>query len=396
MTANASRDILPEPPEDLKHLSGQLAAILRERIRERGPLPFSEYMEAALYQPGLGYYSAGLQKFGAGGDFVTAPELGTLFAACLARQIRDIFNALGRRSILEVGAGSGGLAAALLLRLSQDAAGPPLQYRILERSAHLRQVQRETIAAEAPDMLAHVSWLDQPPEQGWAGVMLANEVVDALPVERFAKSGDGLHQLNVIADGDAFDWQPGPPRTALAEAVHDRLGDTFAHLPDGYCSEINLALDAWLSGLTAMLERGCALLIDYGYPRRDYYLPQRRRGTLICHYRHRAIDDPFRWPGLQDITAFVDFTALAEAGLKCGLECSGYTSQAMFLLGSGLDEELASMANLSPDEQLRLGAEARQLAMPSEMGEKFQVMALSRGLDLPLRGFQPLDLRHRL
>lgn len=396
MTAATSRAILPEPPDDLKRLSDRLSAVIRERIRDSGPMPFSAYMEAALYEPGLGYYSAGLRKFGAGGDFVTAPELGSLFATCLSRQTVEICAQVDSWVVLEIGAGSGRLASGLLERLAEAAGAGQLRYLILERSAHLRQVQRETIAEHAPDLLGCVEWLDQPPGDAWRGVVLANEVVDALPVERFCKQAGELQQLNVIAGETGFDWMPGPPRAALAEAVEQRLGSAFDALPEGYCSEVNLALPAWLDSVTGKLQQGVALLIDYGYPRHEYYLPQRRTGTLICHYRQRAVDAPFRWPGLQDISAFVDFTALAEAGDHCGLACSGYTTQGMFLLGAGLDEEMADLTERPAAEQLRIGAEARQLTLPGEMGEKFQVMALNRGFDAPLRGFALLDLRHRL
>jgi SAM-dependent MidA family methyltransferase len=395
MTA-PDRAILPEPPDELKQLSHELAARMRERIRAHGPMPFSQYMEAALYEPGLGYYSAGLQKFGAGGDFVTAPELGGLFGACLGRQAEQVFGELGQHALLEVGAGSGRLAADLLLQFAAGPFADRLEYRILERSGHLRQVQRETIERAAPALLDRVEWLDNPPDRPWQGVIIANEVADALPVERFCKADGELVQLNVIADGDRFDWLPGPARTILSEAVEHRLGAVFEGLPDGYCSEINLTLDAWLQGLTEHLKRGCALLIDYGYPRREYYHPQRRQGTLICHYRHQAVDAPFRWPGLQDITAFVDFTALAEAGVHCGMDCAGYTAQAMFLLGSGLDEAMADLAERPIGEQMKLAAEARQLTLPGEMGEKFKAMALTRDLDLPLRGFSDFDQRHLL
>jgi len=391
MTADASRAILPEPPDDLKRHSQTLSALIREQIRQHGPMPFAEYMEMALYQPGLGYYSAGLKKFGAGGDFVTAPELGGLFGACLSHQVAEVFEAAGACDLLEIGAGSGRLAGQLLQHLWR----PGLRYRILDRSAHLRQVQAETIAAMAPDALDCVEWLDTPPTETWRGVIIANEVIDALPVERFRVSNGTVEQLYVVARGDSFDWQPGPAHSALRDAIGARLGGVN-DLPEGFHSEMCLSLEPWLAAVTASLERGCALFVDYGYPRREYYHPQRRSGTLICHYRHRAVDAPFRWPGLQDITAFVDFTALAEAGLACGLQVLGYTSQAMFLLGSGLDQEMAQLVDLPPERQLQLGAEARQLTLPGEMGEKFQVMALGRGLDLPLRGFALMDLVHRL
>lgn len=387
-------DILPEPPAELKQLSDRLSARIRARISASGPIPFSEYMDMALYEPGLGYYSAGLRKFGGGGDFVTAPELGRVFAHCLANQVRDLAADLGEFSVLEIGAGNGSLAADLL----QELAGHrPAQYLILERSAHLRQVQRETIERRTPGQLAHVAWLDEPPADAWRGVILANEVVDALPVEVFRVSSDGPQRLHVTADEHGFDWLAMAAGKSFAAGLGEALGrPLLERLPKGYCSEFNPHLAAWLSAVTGSLERGCAVFVDYGYPRGEYYLPERRTGTLICHYRHRANADPFRWPGLQDISAFVDFTALAEAGRSAGLECAGYTSQAMFLIGCGLPELMQDAADLPAAERLRLNNEIRQLTLPGAMGEKFQVMALTRGLHEPLRGFSGLDLRYRL
>jgi SAM-dependent MidA family methyltransferase len=392
-----SRTILPEPPAHLKRLSETLSGRIRAEIRERGMIPFSRYMERALYEPGLGYYSAGLHKLGAAGDFVTAPEIGELFAACLARQMMEVAALLDSYDILEVGAGSGRLAAGLLRLLGAE--HPPGRYLILETSADLRRVQDEHIAAAAPAWHDRVTWLDAPPAEEWSGVLLANEVIDALAVERFRVVAGGLEQVCVTDRGEGLGWayRPAPPE--LEAAVRQVAAHLYRDLGEGYRSEIRLALAPWLCGLTEYLARGLALFIDYGYPRREYYLPERRDGTLMCHYRHRAHGDAFFWPGLQDITAWVDFTALAEAADACGLEVLGYTSQAMFLLGCGLEQLIAEGMAGRPDGGLSLSAEARQLTLPGMMGERFQVMGLGRGLDTedaPLCGFSLQDLRYRL
>jgi SAM-dependent MidA family methyltransferase len=389
--------ILPEPSEDLKRLSDALSLNICREIDSGGPIPFSRYMELCLYEPGLGYYSAGLHKLGAAGDFVTAPELGSLFAHCLAAQVAEAGEVLERAGkpyeVLEVGAGNGKMAADILMRLGD--AGPS-RYRILERSADLREVQRRHIGAVAPRWLGRVEWLDQPPSRGWDGIFLANEVADALAVERFRISGDLVEQACVTQHDGALEWAYRPAPEALKSAVQ-RLD---LDVPDGYCSEINLMLPAWLAAVTSSLRDGAALLIDYGYPRREFYLPERSDGTLICHYRHRAHDDVFFYPGLQDMTAFVDFTALAEAGDTCGFSMEGYTNQAMFLLGCGLDQVLSEAMTASGDGAISLAEQARQLTLPGAMGERFQVMALARGLlrDIPggMRGFGMLDLSYRL
>jgi len=389
--------ILPEPPGELKQLSAALSARLREDIATSGPIPFARYMDRVLYEPGLGYYSAGLHKLGASGDFVTAPELGSLFAACLARQVSEVAGELGRYDVLEIGAGSGRLAVDLLRSLPAE--NLPARYLILETSADLRRVQRERIAEEAPGWLGRVSWLDEPPSAAWSGLLLANEVIDALPAERFRATCARPEQLCVGVNGDAFEWtgRPAPaPLEAAIRQVEAELGQPF---PPGYCSEIRPTLPAWLEALTGHMQQGLALFIDYGYPRGEYYLPERSDGTLMCHYRHHAHDDVFFWPGLQDLTAWVDFTALAESAEGCGLEVAGYASQAMFLLGCGLDKVLAGRLADCADGGLSLSAEARQLTLPGMMGERFQVMGLTRGLalaDSPLAGFSLQDLRYRL
>ena len=385
-----SRVSLPDPPDQLKRLSGTLSAIIRDEIRDRGQIPFSRYMEMALYQPGLGYYSAGLHKLGAGGDFVTSPELGSLFAACLARQIEQVARQLGEYDILEIGAGSGRLAADILHSLPADQL--PRRYMILERSADLKQVQREHMTSMAPELSHRIEWLERPPDEPWRGVLLANEVIDALSVERFQLAGSGVEQLCVVESETGFEWVSRPAPAELADA----LALLEVKFPAAYRSEVNLQLPAWLKAVTSSLQQGLALFIDYGYPRHEYYLDQRNDGTLICHYQHRAHDDVFFWPGLQDITAFVDFTLLAESANDCGMQVAGYTSQVMFLLGCGLDQVLSAQTKRSEDGGVALNAQARQLTLPGMMGERFQVMGLGRELDFEPLGFSLLDLRHRL
>jgi SAM-dependent MidA family methyltransferase len=394
MLSDSSRVILPEPPDELKLLSERLQKRIATVIRKQESISFSRFMEMALYEPGLGYYSAGLRKFGEGGDFVTAPELGNVFARCLARQVEQVGNSLGDYAILEIGAGTGRLASDLLGAL--QGASAPSRYLILERSADLRRQQYETIKSAHPGLLERVFWLDEPPTEPWQGVLVANEVIDALAVEQFCISNGAVQQLRVSIDDDGFKWSNADAPDTLDEAVRHVMGQRFDEITGPYQSEICTMMHAWLAGLCTNLQRGCALVIDYGYPRREYYSVQRSMGTLICNYQHRAHDDVFWYPGLQDISAFVDFTALAEAADRCGLECSGYTSQAMFLLSCGLEHVLAELEQLPDRERMILAGEVRELTMPGAMGEKFQVMALSRSLDFELMGFDHLDLRYRL
>jgi SAM-dependent MidA family methyltransferase len=358
-------------------------------------MSFCEFMEMALYEPGLGYYSAGLEQFGAGGDFVTAPEAGQLFARCLARQATQLGTALGGDwDILELGAGSGRLASDLLVALGEERA--PARYRILDRSGALRQRQRERLANSPAWLLERVEWLDAPPGEPWQGLLLANEVIDALPVERFQVGDAGDEQLLVTAFDGKLAWSSRPaPEALMQRLAHIRVG-LAAPWPSGYRSELLSTLPAWLKAVTDTLQRGVALFIDYGHPRREYYHPERMDGTLKCHYRQRVHHDPLTWPGLQDITASVDFTALAEAGDDAGLECLGYTSQAMFLLGAGLMEESADIESLPQRERLARAREIRLLTLPGEMGEAFHCMALGRGIDIALDGFARQDLRGRL
>jgi SAM-dependent MidA family methyltransferase len=344
----------------------------------------------ALYEPGLGYYSAGLHKLGEGGDFVTAPELGTLFAACIARQIEEVAGSLGSYDILEIGAGTGKLALDVLSHLPGEL--QPRRYLILERSADLVSVQKNLISSSLPGWQDRVKWLSAPPDEAWRGVILANEVVDAMAVERFRLGKQGIEQAGISTGDSGFSWRFRPAPPELEQSVWQ------LHLDTGgvYVSELNLHLNEWLQSVTRTLEQGVALLVDYGYPRSEYYRPARADGTLMCHYRHHAHDDVFFWPGLQDITSFVDFTALAEAADHCELEVSGYTSQAMFLLSCGLDQVLTARSKLPGQDMQILNQEARKLTLPDSMGERFQVMALTRNFETDLLGFSLRDLRHRL
>ena len=386
---------LPEPDADAREHGARVAAALREAIAAAGgALPFDRFMELALYAPGLGYYSAGARRFGPGGDFVTAPELSPLFGACVATQAAELLAALGGGDVLELGAGRGTLAADLLAGL-RDAGRLPGRYLILELSGALRQEQRATLARRVPELLDRVAWLDRLPQRGVRGLVFGNEVADALPVSRFRVTAGGVEEAHVAAAGDGFAWLWRPAGAALGAAVA-ALQDEVGALPAGYTSELCLRLAPWVAGLAGALEAGALLLVDYGYPRREYYHPQRIDGTLQCHYRQRAHADPLRLAGLQDITAHVDFTALAEAGHAAGLGVAGYSTQAHFLLGCGLDEHLAAARAAAPEAELARLHEAKLLTLPGEMGERFQALALTRSVTHPLRGFALRDLRGRL
>lgn len=382
---------LPAPPPDLLGLSGELCTRIVNNIVTDGPLSFADFMQMALYEPGLGYYVNGLHKFGQAGDFVTAPEHGRLFARTLARQLDQVSALLEQDwTLLELGAGSGALARDLLTSLTN----PPRHYLILDTSAALRQVQAEQLAPLPDELRQRVQWLDQPPVEPFDGVVLANEVIDALPVSCFEISGQAVLERCVMLTGERFAWTTRPASARLAAAIeqlHARLPEPLA---DGYQSEICLDLPGWLRTVTEPLRRGLALFIDYGYPSSEYYHPDRGAGTLVCHYRHRAHFDPFVWPGLTDISAFVDFTAVAEAAEACDLGIAGFTSQAGFLLSLGA-HELVDAATTELD-RMRLAAEIKRLVMPGEMGEKFKVLGLTRNLDQPLNGFELMSQLHRL
>ncbi len=383
---------LPIPSaEAMAHSERLRAAIVDEIGRSPGWISFARFMELVLYAPGLGYYSAGARKFGAAGDFVTAPELTGLFGQALAAQVQQVMSA-STPCIIEVGAGSGRLAADLLLELERRQALPE-SYRILDLSADLRLRQRETIAAAAPHLLGRVEWVDTLPEC-YSGVVVANELLDAMPAH-IACWGDGEITEKGVALGDDgnFVWRSCPADGPLRAAARE-LAEQCT-LPPGYESEIGLAARAWAAEWGRRLNKGALLLIDYGFPRHEFYHAQRARGTLMCHYRHHSHPDPFYLPGLQDVTVHVDFTSIIAAAHPAGLELLGYTNQGQFLINCGILDLLSAIDNSSKDYVRAAGA-VNTLLMPHEMGELFKVMALGRGIDVPLLGFRRGDQSHRL
>jgi len=387
---------LPEPDPDAREHSLCLIELIRAELGQSdGRMPFDRFMELALYAPGLGYYTAGARKFGEAGDFVTAPEISPLFARCLARQCEQLFEALGGGDLLEVGAGTGALATDLLLEL-EALQRLPQHYFILEVSPDLQQRQRETLMARAAHLMDRVVWLDAMPEAGFTGVVVANELLDAMPVSRFRMAESGVQEGFVRWVDDALEhyWdEPVSPGLAhAAAALQEQMGE-FAV---GYESELNLRSGPWLQSLAQRIGRGAVVLIDYGYPAAEYYHPQRNMGTLMCHYRHRAHDEPLILPGLQDITAHVDFTAVARAGLDAGFDLKGYTTQAHFLLGCGLDTLLMDSDPNDVKNHIALMQAVKRLTMPTEMGERFKVIALSKGIEPSLIGFSLRDLSGRL
>jgi SAM-dependent MidA family methyltransferase len=370
---------LPEPDVAALSHSRQLLALLHRRLLMAGGwLSFADYMQAVLYEPGLGYYSAGAAKFGSAGDFVTAPEISPLFARALARALKPVLDTVPAPTILELGGGSGELAADLLLALEGKV---PVRYFMLEVSADLRARQQATLAARVPRQLHQVQWLDRLPDAPMDGVILANEVVDALPVERFRVGAEGLEVLGVTATATGLGWAGRPAGAELRHAVAGLQAALPGALPVGAVGEINVRLSPWIRSLADVLSRGLLLLVDYGGSAREIYHPDQRQGTLRCFYRHRVHGDPFLWPGLQDITASVDFSALAAAGRGAGLALAAYATQAHFLLANGvLDDHGADLAAGGPanSRTAAAGRALQQLLMPGEMGERYKVMAFCR------------------
>lgn len=369
-------------------MSDKLRRFIADEIgRAGGWISFARYMELALYAPGLGYYMAGARKLGRDGDFVTAPEISRLFGRTVARQMKQLA-ALGLREILEIGAGSGALAADLLLELERQGCVPE-RYLILELSPDLRDRSRDTLAARAPHLVERVAWLNRLPPS-FTGTVIGNEVLDAMPVHVFERGDAAIAEMGVALKGGKLEWEargPASPPGAI---------DPSCFPASSYRTEIQFVARAFVRTLGGVLERGAALFLDYGFPHHEYYHSQRARGTLMCHYRHRAHDDPFFLPGLQDITSHIDFSAIAQAGREAGLEPLGYTNQAQFLVNCGITEVLAETPPEDVAAYAPLAAQAQKLLSPAEMGELFKVIALGKGVGEPLLGFAGGDRRHTL
>ncbi|HEY6483920.1 MAG TPA: SAM-dependent methyltransferase [Steroidobacteraceae bacterium] len=394
MTASGAHSILPAlSAAEAAHSHAARALIIRELQAAGGWLSFERFMELALYAPGLGYYSAGSVKIGAAGDFVTAPEVSALFGRCVAAQCAELLRETGG-DILEVGAGTGVLAATILACLDATDALPE-RYAILEVSADLADRQRQRLQNLPAALRQRVVWLERLPGS-LRGVILANEVLDALPFQRFVIRAGAARELGVALDEGRLTWCEGTsePGAAADLRLAGLLRSLQWQLPERYAFEVCWRLTPWIAGMAGCLERGALLLCDYGLPRPHYYHPQRLQGTLRCHFKHRAHEDPFINVGVQDITAWVDFTRVAEAAVAVGLEVSGFATQAAFLLGTGIERMVAEVRQALPRAQV--AGEARRLLMPGEMGEAFKVMALTRGVQAALRGFAYQDLRASL
>lgn len=381
---------MPAPDSAARAHSERVFAALRAHIAQAGGwISFEAFMRIVLYEPGLGYYVVGTEKFGIAGDFVTAPELSPLYARTLSTQMGVILAATGG-DILELGAGTGALAADLLASLSVTHT-LRLRYRILELSPELRSRQRAMLEARVPALLDRIEWIDAVPDS-IRGIVLMNEVLDAIPVHIVVRRSGAWLERGVIVERDALAFADRP----LDDATLRKLaGERFPNAID-YVSELNPAAEALVETLGRRICAGALLIVDYGFPRPEYYHPQRSEGTLMAHYRHRALADPFVWPGLSDLTAHVDFTAMAEAGVRAGLEVAGYTSQGAFLLSLGILEQLAKVASPKSVDYMRQASIVNTLVSPSEMGELFKVLALSRGEGLSWPGFAMADRRQRL
>ena len=398
---------LPAPGAEAAQHSASLIEFIRRDITTLGGwIPFARYMELALYSPGLGYYAAGAHKFGEAGDFITAPELSPLFGRTLARQMAEIM-ASSAPHILELGAGSGKLAVDMLAELEQLGSLPD-SYAILEVSADLRARQQTLLRERLPHLLGRVHWLDELPER-YSGAIVANEVLDALPVHlvhwrdsAISERGVALARsmppdarllggLGAAANEHGFTWQ----ERAIGDPALLHAAQQIA-VPDDYVSEICLAARGLVNSLAQRLEQGAMLFIDYGFGAREFYHPQRRSGTLMCHYRHHAHDDPFFLPGLQDITAHVNFTGIAECGIDAGLELLGYTSQAFFLINCGITDLIGETSPENLRDYLPLSAQLQKLTSPAEMGELFKVIGFGKKLANPLSGFASGDLTRTL
>jgi len=388
--------VLPVPDQAALLQSEKLVSHVKATMGEQGGvIGFDQYMKMALYEPGLGYYSAGSRKFGPDGDFVTAPEISPLFSKCLARQCAQVLSELGTGVILELGAGTGAMAKDLLLELEKQNSLPD-NYFILEVSADLKQRQQELLNKSLPHLVDRIVWLDSFPKKALSGLILANEIIDALPVRRFKKTSGTYKELKVGLGNNEFIWVDADAEPEMVKVLEQLEHDLAYPFPENYISEINMDLEQWLSALEQVLESGAMLFIDYGYSASEYYHPERTDGSLLCHYRHRVHADPFYYPGLQDITTSVNFTAVAECADKVGLNVSGYTNQTYFLFGCGLDQLVADMDSQDIKSRIKIAQQVRTLTSPEEMGERFKVIALTKNYNNAMLGFSIMDQRVRL
>ena len=368
----------------------KLHHIIKETIQraDTHSITFAEFMELALYHPTLGYYCNARSPFGRSGDFVTASEISPLFAKCIAQQCQSVLSELGGGDILEIGAGSGRFAVDLLIELEKNGVLPNT-YFIFEKSQSLQDTQHHTLQSLAPHLLSRVQWLDAFPTQPINGVIFANEVLDAMPFHCFQIEKNTPHERCVTFKNEQFEWEIQP-------AHHDVIDATRAllPLPNGYHSEINLHLSDWITEASRALNKGLILLIDYGYPQAEYYRPDRTQGTLMCFHEHHKHDNPFIWIGSQDITAHVNFTAVAEYASSAQLTVAGFTTQAGFLLACGLTDLIEK--NLSPIDECRQTQAIKMLTLPSQMGEIIKAIGLTREINTPLLGFMLHDRRRDL
>jgi len=385
---------LPLPNEIAQAHSERLITLIKNEMdKNAGAISFQRYMELALYAPGLGYYAAGSLKFGEEGDFTTAPEISPLFSRSLANAILPALN--DDEIILEVGAGRGCMAADILLYLKQQDKLPK-EYWILELSADLRERQQETIAKKIPEFLHKVKWLDELPDT-FSGVVVANELLDAMPVQLFQKKENDINEINVVWHNDHFAFRFNSSfDQRLLQRVKNIEAELATEFDSGYLSEINFAAEDWIKSIAERLQSGVIILIDYGFPQHEYYHSQRNQGTLMCHYRHRTHPDAFVYPGLQDITAHVDFTAMADAALESGMRVLGYTNQANFLMGAGLLDIAGLDKQQTETQQMEVAAQVKKLTLPHEMGELFKVIGFSKNRDIALAAFAFHDMRSSL
>ncbi len=402
--SNQTQELFPEPTPEIKAHSDRLKHLIQDKIRANGhKITFADYMNLALYAPGLGYYSAGLKKFGKQGDFITAPEVSPLFSQCLAIQCQHILEQTEQDVLLEVGAGSGIMAVELILELERQSSLPK-HYLILELSADLRERQQQIIKSRLPHLFERFQWLDRLPEKPFKGIVIANELLDAMPVHLIKLEKNSISERYVsLNENEEFIWQDSKPENPhLQKAAEEiqALQQSLAHLNDkpghSYITEVNLQAVDWLKSIADILESGAILLVDYGYTAQEYYHPQRSMGTLMCHYQHHRHDDPFYLPGLQDITAHIDFSRIARAASDTGLNVYGFTTQAHFLMAGGLME---LTQDLNPDDVMHFTEVARQIKMltlPEEMGELFKVILLAKDKALSLPAFQFQNFKNRL